>query len=342
MVQISIAQVQVEKSGQATVTVNNNSLDDIGWRRVGKDVYPSSLTDSVGIGLNSPSFAFQIASPTNDNFFIIDAFNTGRIGMRTASPISDLHIYNGNSNDPTVTLETDDAGANGGDISFFHNSPSPAGSDQVGKIFWQGNDDGSTKTTYILQEAGIADPANGSEAGFWQLRPLINNSPSAAIYITGDIGAADSGEVVINKDNDEFNFRVAGKTKNNILFVHGSDEYIGINTNSPTSDLHLFSTTNNEPVVLIESDQDGSRGGVFELYHESETVSGNDIIGGLLFSGEDAGSNKTEYARIYAQPSDNTGGQEAGNIELSVLINDVQTSLLSVDGYAGAADSGCC
>jgi hypothetical protein len=60
-----------------------------------------------------------------------------------------------------------------------------------------------------------------------------------------------ANEVVVNEVGESKDFRVEGDTDQNLLFVDGSADRVGIGTNSPSKKLHIKDSTNE--IVFIES-----------------------------------------------------------------------------------------
>jgi hypothetical protein len=62
-----------------------------------------------------------------------------------------------------ITYEDD--GATGPQLSLYHSSSSPAVSDVVGKVYFDGKDDGGNQESYAYISGEIVDPTDGSEDG---------------------------------------------------------------------------------------------------------------------------------------------------------------------------------
>ena len=68
--------------------------------------------------------------------------------------------------DATISAVSTDAGASVGPIlDLYRNSASPAASDDLGQIIWNGEDDAGNKQEFANVTARISDPASGSEDG---------------------------------------------------------------------------------------------------------------------------------------------------------------------------------
>ena len=77
---------------------------------------------------------------------------------------------------------------------------------------------------------------------------------------------------------------------------------------------------NGTQLTLISTDADAAVGPVLDLFRNSASPSNFDLLGKLVFSGEDDGGNKTDYVHQIAYPQTTTGGSEQGYWELHTLV----------------------
>jgi hypothetical protein len=77
---------------------------------------------------------------------------------------------------------------------------------------------------------------------------------------------------------------------------------------------------NTTQLTLISTDADSAVGPVLDLFRNSASPGNFDLLGKVLFSGEDDGGNKTEYAHLQAYPQTVTGGAESGYFEIHTLV----------------------
>ena len=87
-------------------------------------------------------------------------------GARTAigaAGLADANVFSA-----TQTIRSTDAGAGGGpDLLLDRGSATPAASDILGGVKFQGRNAAGTQLTYAVEQAEIVDPSNGSEDGLW-------------------------------------------------------------------------------------------------------------------------------------------------------------------------------
>lgn len=114
--------------------------------------------DSAANNTDYAAIASQIATAT-------DGSEAARLYLRTlvGGSISDvLQIGSG----ATATLNSTDAGASGEPtFTLYRNSASPAASDVIGLLHFDGNDSGGNQTSYVSLQSSIVDTTNGSEDG---------------------------------------------------------------------------------------------------------------------------------------------------------------------------------
>lgn len=104
-----------------------------------------------------------------------------------------------------ATLTSSDAGATAGPVlTLYRNSATPAASDILGKVLFQGEDDAGNTESYAEVYATITDPASGSEDGSFLIRAKSAGSMEtlltmtrAALTVPGllDISASGAGNI---------------------------------------------------------------------------------------------------------------------------------------------------
>lgn len=126
-------------------------------------------------------------------------------------------------------------GATGPIIELWHNSPSPAGSDVVGRIEFHGEDSISEKTRYAYIQTLISDAGDGGETSYMQFYTMNAGSPQYGMFI-GDIGVSlptgdlrvTTGDVIIGANNKQikwdFTSDYIGSTNGDGLTIHATDD----------------------------------------------------------------------------------------------------------------------
>jgi prepilin-type processing-associated H-X9-DG protein len=174
------------------------------------------------------------------------------------------------------------------------------------------------------------------------------------------------GAVTVNESSADVDFRVESNGNANMLFVDGTNDRVGIGTNSPTRQLSVENTLANSGGVIGLTSSDSSTSGTLGILHfgnstDSSLVSINGIAdgatdaGALIFKTEATGGSIEERMRIASDGhmGFNTSGIQtftdytsyhfgpAGTGSTAVLIDDSSGStgrfevLVSGNGYLG-------
>ena len=129
------------------------------------------------------------------------------------------------------------------------------------------------------------------------------------------------GDTTISADtDDQIDFKAGGTDTMHI--INGK---VGIGTSSPSTNLHVFSTADTAPHVLLENFQnaDTDDAAVIELYLNDETTGGigdNTDVGVIRFTGDEKdGGTKETYAEIRGVAADpGSGSSNKGHINFFV------------------------
>tara|TARA_B100000900_G_scaffold393245_1_gene389520 strand:- start:1122 stop:2159 length:1038 start_codon:yes stop_codon:yes gene_type:complete len=151
-----------------------------------------------------------------------------------------LHLKSSTSAQPELRLENTNTDSQEATIRFMKNTASPAASDDLGLIRFEGEDSGGTNTLYSLIMSQMVDPTNGQEAGeiFLNVKHKGETNTVQGIAVSGH--ATGNGEVVINDSGrSDFNFRVESDNEQFMLFVDAADDRVSIGHGSPAATLDV-------------------------------------------------------------------------------------------------------
>lgn len=87
--------------------------------------------------------------------------------------------------------------------------------------------------------------------------------------------------------------------------------------------------------TILSTDSGATAGPILNLYRNSATPTTNDILGKVLFSGEDSAGNAQEYASIEAVIVDSTSGSEDGALNFYAMVGGARTRVFTVGAPAG-------
>lgn len=165
---------------------------------------------------------------------------TGNIGIGASTPSSALHVQKDTTGD-LVILESFTQDANvAPDIILLRSAGSGASGqgadgDGLGLISFQGRDAVSAfgqNSVYAEIFGNIENATNGAHNGQLRLRIAKGGVLPTAINIL-------SGEVVINEDSYDIDFRVESNGNANMLVVDASTDRIGIGTATPAATVDI-------------------------------------------------------------------------------------------------------
>ena len=202
----------------------------------------------------------------------------------------------------TLSLISTDGDANiGPNLRLYRNSGSPADSDSLGMIDFEGRNDNSQDVIYGQIETLTTDVSDGAEDGYMNLSVMLAGTLRSRIEM-------DSGETVINEASQDLNFRVESNGNANMLFVDAGNDKIGIGTNSPSQ---TFSVAGNMDISATSRLYLDGGGDTF-----IEEVSGNTIA---------ITTNNSERMRIHS----------GGNISIGTTTDPAKLSVRTADSSAG-------
>ena len=132
-----------------------------------------------------------------------------------------------------MTLTSTDAGAAAAPLlELYRDSASPAASDTLGEIEFNGEDSAGNKQAYGLIHASILSPTSTAEQG--QLH--FETATAGALTEKMIIGTTN---LVINEIGAVFNVRIEGDGDANLLYTDATNDRIGVGTASPAVKLDV-------------------------------------------------------------------------------------------------------
>jgi hypothetical protein len=155
----------------------------------------------------------------------------------TTKQVSVANLTAGRSFDALgMTLTSTDAGATAAPtLDLYRDSASPAVSDTLGEIEFNGEDSAGNKQAYGLIHASILSPTSTAEQG--QLH--FETATAGALTEKMIIGTTN---LVINEIGAVFNVRIEGDTDANLFTTDATNSRVGIGTISPAYKLDVNGT----------------------------------------------------------------------------------------------------
>ena len=225
-------------------------------------------------------------------------------------------------NSAALTLISTDTDANQGPVLDLKRNPGEAGADNdyIGQIYWTGYNDAGTPEAIVYSKltSQIVDASDGTE-----------DANMVAFVMKGgsrkDVMRLGPTETVFNEGSEDIDFRVESDGNANMLFVDGGNNRVGFGTGTPSTDVHIYSTSDNAPHLLLENFQnaDTDDAAVIELYLNDQTTGGigdDTDVGVIRFTGDEKdGGSKETYAEIRGVAHDpGQGASNKGNLSFFV------------------------
>jgi len=125
-----------------------------------------------------------------------------------------------------------------------------------------------------------------------------------------------TGETMIQCVSDgkvELNF-------NNVPKLETTSSGVSVTGGFTATDGCTITTADNDPqLTLVSTDADATQGPVLKFYRNSASPADNDLIGQLLFHGEDGAGNDQQYANIQSIITNNAHGNESSSLNISTI-----------------------
>jgi hypothetical protein len=207
---VSFADTEIDLDGGATTINGNNAIT----------LFPNS-NSNLNIRLDGTS-DFIVDT---DKFSVLD---TGNVGIGTASPSQKLEILGRASFQET----TADSANPGYGLIYINSSDSELYFDADDDLPVKLTNDGALSVTNEWTDTGsILHPADSSG----EETIVIGGTTSGG----ADIVLTNGGSAIFNQNNNNVDFKVDGDTQDNVIFVKGSSDSVGILTSNPGANLSV-------------------------------------------------------------------------------------------------------
>ena len=211
----------------------------------------SSITNAIGAlnykgtwnaSTNTPTLADGTGA--KGDYYVVSTAGTQTFdGILLFFGAGDWIVYNGavwqrveggsDGNFSNVTLNSTDAGATAGPLlDLYRNSASPAASDTIGEIEFNGQDSAGNKQQYALIHGSILSPTSTTEQGQIHFETATAGASTEKMIIG-------TTNLVINEIGAVFNVRIEGDTDANLFYTDAANSRVGVGTVGPTEKLDV-------------------------------------------------------------------------------------------------------
>jgi len=191
---------------------------------------------------NTPTLADGTGA--KGDYYVVSTAGTQTFGgIQLFFGTGDWIAYNGavwqrveggsDGNFANVTLTSTDAGATASPLlELYRDSATPAASDTLGEIEFNGEDSAGNKQAYGLIHASILSPTSGAEQGQIHIETATGGVLTEKVIIG-------TNNLVINEIGAVFNVRIEGDTDANLFCTDATNSRVGVGTVGPTAKLDV-------------------------------------------------------------------------------------------------------
>jgi len=311
--------------------------------------------DSTGIEVNrlkfgSPSDDLQIYHDTNHSY--VRDTGTGALRLTGSnvqmwnSAVTELmlkaiengavELYYDNAKKLETTadgidiISTDDGSSVGPSLHLYRNSASPADFDDIGSLYFSGNDSGGNKQEYAYIRGDMFDVTDGTEDGATRFYTTVNGS--AVEHMQHSFGTtAVYGRLYLAGGGLYSNphLRFEGSTNNDFeTEVYAADPTADRTITLPDATGEVVLKDSSDVVTITSTENDGP---VINLVSDDPADATNfGKESAIRFTAENSASEATDYAEIYLATGDITDGTEDGWIYFRTMHDGSLTNTAAV------------
>ena len=214
----------------------------------------SSITNALGALNYKGTWNALTNSPTladgtgaKGDYYVTSTAGTQTFGgLLLFFGVGDWIVYNGavwqrveggsDGNFANITLNSTDAGASAAPLlDLYRDSASPAASDTLGEIEFNGEDSAGNKQQYAVIHGSILSPTSTAEAGQIHFETATAGASTEKMIIG-------SSNLVINDIGAVYNVRIEGDTDANLFYTDATNDRVGVGTISPATKLQVNGT----------------------------------------------------------------------------------------------------
>ena len=171
----------------------------------------------------------SISSATDDTLVVEVGGNTLATVTATSVTVNDgVEITTADNTDTLTLTSTDEDASSGPNLRMYRNSSSPADSDILGVLEYEGRNDNSEDIRYVQITSFADDVSDGTEDGSYFISTIHGGTLRNRMNVR-------PGEVVFNEEAQDIDFRIESDTNNNIFFVDAGRNEVIVGTSNDLS-----------------------------------------------------------------------------------------------------------
>ena len=348
----------IKQGSGAEITIPNGFVKAVYLDGAGSGAAVTEAFDNLSVGTNfrvgngaaedtsivfdGNAQDFYVGLDDGDDVFIIGLGSTvGTTPVISIDTNKDITIPDSSltittsDNTSQLVLKSTDTDANIGPVfELYRDSASPADNDELGRIYFYGENDNDEKIEYVLFKSNIVDASDGAEGSSLQIFTYSTGGQRNRIDLL-------EGETVFNEGQQDINFRVESDSNTHAIYLDAGTDKLGIGVSSPIARLSLPAQATGDSGIAriaIESAVDDNDFMISQYEDSSGTYT---LIGqnlGLNSTGNDTildGGHRTAAIRLDARGSGSTqflnGGTNA-SAETMRIASDGKVGIGVTDG----------
>ena len=180
------------------------------------DIQPSGsrrfsvATSQTVVNEDGADHDFRVETDAQGFAFFIDAASD------TVTFSNQVITMTHSGNGKQLELVSTDTDANSGpQLDLYRNSGSPADGDDLGRIFFYGENDADEKIEMVLLRTAVNDVSDGSEDSQFQIYTYVAGAQADRLHIN-------PAETIFNESSKDSDFRVESDAQSQCFFVDGN------------------------------------------------------------------------------------------------------------------------
>ena len=202
-------------------------------------------------------------------------------------------------NSDNLTLTSTDADASAGpNLNLYRNSDSPADSDFLGNIKFNGRNDNSQDVQYAEIEVYAMDVSDGAEDGLYNLNVMTSGTNTSYMQIRGELG-----QIVFNESSADVDFRIESTSGTYTFYMDAFASNTKITSKTTASDTSVAGGTSDTYIngLTIENNEASYTNGGLALVNKFSWGYGSSISWRNIFNTAGTGGTLGETNRIQSQ-----------------------------------------